>query len=153
MDDIKDLWPPELIIKNQISQLVFLESDGDTVISIFRLDGQVEIEYLIDAENKNPSTVYYVYDDNLLIEDFHIYHSSKDTISYTTYEYENLKLKTKTTIHPSSLNYSEIDKYFYNENGNLKKIKSSFNSENYISQKIKFYSDNGKLNREIYRST
>ena len=99
MNDISDLWTPELITENEISQVVFLPSRGDTIISKYRLDGQVEIEYLISKENKDTSTVFYVYENDLLKEKLHIFTSINDTISFSIYKYKDSKLKTETCIN------------------------------------------------------
>ena len=67
LHEVSDLWTPELMVANEISQIIFLPSRGDTILSNYGTDGQVEIEYLIDKEGKDTSTVFYTYDDLSLI--------------------------------------------------------------------------------------
>jgi hypothetical protein len=148
MNDVSDLWTTELIIENKISQVIFLPSRGDTIISNYRLDGQVEIEYLINKGSKDTSTIFYVYEKDLLKEQLHIYASRNDTITYTTYKYENSKLKTVTCENPT-FDDLEIDTYFYDEKGNLKKVESIFQNDKIIRETKKEFDGSGRLIKEI----
>ena len=155
MNDVSDLLTPELIIEHNIDQVVFLPSRGDTIISKYRIDGQIEIEYLIDKEGKDTSIVFYGYDNDILKKKLHINLTRNDTVTYTTYEYENSKLKTEICINPAikwlqKSDLIEIDRYIYGEKGNLKKVESTTTTRGKVIRNgIKEYDKSGRLIKEI----
>jgi len=147
MNDVSDLWTKELITKNQIKQVIFLPSRGDTILSNYRIDGQVEIEYLIDKEDKDTSIVFYTYDDGILKEKLHL-SRIKDTITHTRYKYEKSKLKKVIEVNPT-FQSKKSNEYFYDKKGNLKRIESKYLSEYRNRESAKYFGELERLEKEI----
>lgn len=126
-DDISDLWPKDLIVKNKIKKITFLSERGDSIVTVFRIDGQKEIEYLISANGKDTSIVKYIYNNNLLKNSLHIL-SEGDTLTNQEFMYNGDKLIEKID-HTNLFNNIDIIQYFYNKEGGLIEIEEEYTSD------------------------
>ena len=119
LEDLYDLYTPELISENNIYQVNIEVNSIEKEKLTFNKQGQVET----DIEFKNWATgdttiKYYTYSNNLKTQVIHLDFGTGDTLSYDNFNYNNEKVLVGIE-GMNSTNNTKTDFWYY-ENGFLK---------------------------------